>query len=105
MPTPPVNAAVRIRPGKRHSIRQVLQLQDALYDSALSLRAILQGEADNDLRARVASALAQLTRSWDTLENRKRILRGRGLPKPVEPANKPKFKERVELPVVTVEPV
>ena len=28
---------------------------------------------------------AQLAKAWDTIENRKRILKGRGTPKPEEP--------------------
>jgi hypothetical protein len=34
------------------------------------------------------SELANLAKSWDLIENRKRILRGKGLPKPIEPATK-----------------
>ena len=34
--------------------------------------------------------IANLVKSWDLLENRKRILRGKGLPKPLEAPQKPK---------------
>lgn len=37
------------------------------------------------LRARIGSSLAQLVRSFDTLEERKRILRGRPLPGSLRP--------------------
>lgn len=34
--------------------------------------------------------LASLVKSWDLLEDRKRVLRGKGLPKPLEAPQKPK---------------
>ena len=81
----PVSAAVRIRPGKRNSLRQVLQLQQATFDTALALKGDAIASGDANLRARIGSSLAQLARSWDTLEDRKRILRGRPLPGSFKP--------------------
>jgi hypothetical protein len=81
----PVSAAVRIRPGKRNSLRQVLQLQQATYDTTLALKEDVVRSEDVALRARTASSIAQLARSWDTLENRKRVLRGRPLPGSLRP--------------------
>jgi hypothetical protein len=87
----PVSAAIRIRPGKRNSLRQVLQLQQATYDTALALKEDVVRSEDVALRARTASSIAQLARSWDTLENRKRVLRGRPLPGSLRPEKaKPK---------------
>lgn len=41
------------------------------------------------------TAVAQLARSWDCLEERKRIMRGHGVPMPVPAANQPgKVKEK-----------
>ena len=89
----PVSAAVRIRPGKRNSLRQVLQLQQAAFDTTLLLKEDVLGSQDATLRARIGSSIAQLVRSWDTLEDRKRILRGRPLPGSFKPEKeKPKSK-------------
>jgi hypothetical protein len=87
----PINKPVRIRPGKRNSLRNVLQLQDALAETMFLLGQDAAHSADASLRARIGSSIAQLARSWDTLENRKRVLRGRPLPgsfKPEKPEPK-----------------
>lgn len=57
------------------------------YRQALAIQRILF----SDIEAQGTKPIerAQLARAWETLENRKRILRGRGLPKPVDGA-KPK---------------
>jgi hypothetical protein len=74
-PPPPANSPTRIRPGRRNALRQALELQRRVYEDAIK----------PDVRA---ADLAQLVRGWDTLENRKRILRGRPLPGSLKP--KPK---------------
>lgn len=87
----PVNAAVRIRPGKRNSLRQLLQVQQVAFRSILALEEDLVRSEDVALRARTGSSIAQLARSWDALEDRKRILRGRPLPGSLKPEKeKPK---------------
>jgi hypothetical protein len=87
----PISAAVRIRPGKRNSLRQVLQLQQATFDTVLTLKEDVVRSEDVALRARTASSIARLARSWDTFENRKRVLRGRPLPDSLRPEKaKPK---------------
>jgi hypothetical protein len=77
---PPINGAVRIKPGKRNALRQALQLQQRVYEEGIKkgIRPI---------------ELAQLARAWDVLEDRKRILRGRPLPGSLKP-EKPKNKQR-----------
>lgn len=75
-PTPPANSPVRIRPGKRNALRQALQLQQRVFEEGV--------------KAGVKPVeLAQLSRAWDVLEERKRILRGRPLPGSLKP-EKPK---------------
>jgi hypothetical protein len=90
----PVNATVRIRPGKRNSLRQVLQLQQAAYETILVLKGDVVRSEDSTLRARLGSAIAQLAKGWDTLENRKRILRGRPLPGSLKPENEKSKRRR-----------
>jgi hypothetical protein len=93
----PVSAAVRIRPGKRNSLRQVLHLQQATYDTILLLKEDVVRPEDAALRARIGSSLAQLFRSFDTLEDRKRVLRNRPLPGSLKPEKaKPKHRVHVE---------
>src|SRR3974390_2048968 len=79
------------KPGRRLATRQVLDMQQAMYKTALLLEKDALECTDREERARVASALANLAKGWDSLENRKRIIRNRGLPKSVEASNaKPK---------------
>jgi hypothetical protein len=87
--TTPVNSPVRLKYGKRTSLKQVVELQRILFDAAHLLMTDMGAETDRERRARIAASIAQVTRSFDTLENRKRILRGRGVPKTVEPSNTP----------------
>ena len=63
-PTPPINGAVRMRPGRRLSIRQALDLQELCYDTAFQ-------EGTKPVER------AQLARAWVVLEEQKRILRGK----------------------------
>lgn len=70
----------RIKPGRRGALAQIIELQRVLFEDARNPET-------------TAASRAQVARAWDVLEERKRILRGRGLPKPVEAANtKPKRK-------------
>jgi hypothetical protein len=73
------------KPGRRLATRQVLDMQQAMYKTALLLEKDALGCTDGEARARVASALANLAKGWDALENRKRILRGRPLPGSLRP--------------------
>jgi|WetSurMetagenome_2_1015567.scaffolds.fasta_scaffold1269446_1 hypothetical protein len=81
-----VCSPVRIKPGKRVALRQVLQLQQRLFEES--------GKAGVK-----PSDLAQLARAWDILEERKRILKGRPLPGSLKPATlkTPKRKYWVNL--------
>ena len=83
--TPPANAKVRIRPGKRRALRQVLELQDAAFDGVILLKGDMAKSGNPQERARLASALSALVRSWDCAEERKRILRNRPLPGSLSP--------------------
>jgi len=67
-------AAKRLELDRPRPLAQAIWMQD-------KIRA-----AVND-KATTPSALAQLARAWDVLEERKAILRGIGAPKPVTAAN------------------
>lgn len=90
----PVNGSKRIRPGRRNSLRQALQLQQRVFEEAVK-------PGVKPLEC------AQLVRAWDCLEDRKRVLRGKPLPGSYKPeAPKPKrsqlnafaLSEPIELP-------
>ena len=72
---PPVSAATRIRPGKRRAVKQVLELQQLVFQKA----------HDKGVKAAEVAALA---RAWDSLANRIRILRGQPLPGSLAPKTK-----------------
>jgi|SRR6185436_1268042 len=67
--------------GGRKFYRQLLDMQDVLYTSALGV--------DTDPSERAACA-----RAWEVLEERKRIMRGRPLPGSLKPTETHKRKGR-----------
>jgi hypothetical protein len=68
-------------------LKQALVLQDLAYKAALAIcPALSLGEK---LPRDDALALASLLKSWDTLSNRVRILRGKPLPGSRRPAAEP----------------
>ena len=69
-----------MRPGKRAALRHLLELQRCVFAAATK-----EGVKPNEL--------AQLARSWDCLEERKRILRNRPLPGSLKP-EKPVSRKR-----------
>jgi hypothetical protein len=81
----PVNGAVRIRPGRRDSLRQVLELQRATHETALLVARDAKETSECGERARAASALANLGKSWNTLQDAKRVILGRPLPGSLRP--------------------
>ncbi len=87
MPTPPVNAAVRIRPGKLHSIRHLLEMQEVLYKATM-----------NDTTA--AKDKAACARAWDVLADRLRELRGQPKLAPVKPEMKRLLRHRQQRPLI-----
>jgi len=77
------------RPGVKSALRQVLALQVASFNTAM----VLSKDACNlsltsEQRCKAGTALSNLIKAWDCAEDRKRILRGRGLPRPSEPTSK-----------------
>jgi hypothetical protein len=62
----------RIKPGRRGALAQLITLQQCVYEAGVK-----EGVEPRDL--------AQLSRAWDVLEERKRILRGRPLPGSLKP--------------------
>ena len=61
-----------MRPGKRTALRHLLELQRCVFSAATK-----EGVEPRDL--------AQLSRAWEVLEERKRILKGRPLPGSLKP--------------------
>ena len=73
----PATGATRIKPGRRTSLRQVIDFQQIAHEAAQGLRADFTGTQDRDERARVASAIANLGKSWCSLQDSKREILGR----------------------------
>jgi hypothetical protein len=87
----PVSSPVRIRHGKRHSLRQVTDLQRVTHEVALLVAKDAKETTKREERARAASALANLGKSWNTLQDAKRVILGRPLPGSLRPEKaKPK---------------
>jgi hypothetical protein len=94
----PVSAAVRIKPGRRDSLRQVLDLQRATHETALLVAKDAKETTKREERARAASALANLGKSWNTLQDAKRVILGRPLPGSLRPEKaKPKHAVDTEV--------
>src|SRR5262245_19872552 len=78
----------RIRPGRRLSLRQVLDLQNFAHEAASGLRSDFLASTDGEERARVASAISNLAKGWCSLQDAKREILGRpkaGVYKPERP--------------------
>jgi len=67
----------RARPGRRRSIRQVLDLQEGAHEMAMGLRVNFKAASDSDERARVASAYANIGKMWCTAQDSKREILGK----------------------------
>jgi hypothetical protein len=67
----------RVRPGRRLSLRQVVDLQQFSFDAAKGLSADFQSTSDREERARVASAISNLGKAWVSLQDAKREILGR----------------------------
>jgi hypothetical protein len=88
---PPPSGSTRIKPGRRDSLRQVLDFQRVTHETALLVAKDAKDTTKPEERARAASALANLGKSWNTLQDAKRVILGRPLPGSLRPEKaKPK---------------
>jgi|SRR6266567_4221609 len=71
------NGIHRVRPGRRLSLRQVVDLQKFSFEAAKGLSADFQETTDKEERARVASAISNLAKGWVSLQDAKREILGR----------------------------
>jgi hypothetical protein len=88
----------RPRPGRRLSLRQVLDFQEITHEAAIGLRGDFNGTSDREERARVASAISNLGKAWVSLQDAKREILGKpkaGVFKPER--KKPKHKTYEEM--------
>jgi hypothetical protein len=91
----PASGSARIKPGRRDSLRQVLDLQRVTHETALQVAKDAKDTTKPEERARAASALANLGKSWNTLQDAKRVILGRPLPGSLRPEKaKPKNSAR-----------
>jgi hypothetical protein len=68
----PANGVKRVRPGRRLSLRQVVDLQQFSFDAAKGLSLDFEQTSDKEERARVASAISNLAKAWVSLQDSKR---------------------------------
>ena len=74
-----------------YSLRQVTDLQREMHEVALLVAKDAKDTTEPEERARAASALANLGKSWNTLQDAKRVILGRPLPGSLRPEKaKPK---------------
>jgi hypothetical protein len=79
----------RLSYGKRHAIRQALELQQLCASGAELLDQDLRAAEDRELRARVATAMGNLVRNWSVLQESVRVLKGDPMPGSLKPQPKP----------------
>jgi hypothetical protein len=84
----------RIQPGRRNSLVQILALQDMTYRTAFLIAQDVEDAGSKEQRAKLGQSLSQVVKSWETLEDRKRILRGKPLPGSKRPAVEPPIKRK-----------
>jgi len=73
----PANGTKRVRPGRRLSLRQVVDLQNFSFEAAKGLSADFQQTTEKEERARVASAISNLAKGWVSLQDAKREILGK----------------------------
>jgi hypothetical protein len=71
------NGTKRVRPGRRLSLRQVVELQGIVFEAGKGLAADFQEMKEGEERARVASAIANLAKGWVSLQDSKREILGK----------------------------
>jgi hypothetical protein len=89
----PVNGCKRARPGRRLSLRQVLDLQQIAHEVAVGLQGDFNATGDREERARVGSSISNVAKAWATLQDAKREILGKpkaGVFKPERQKPKPK---------------
>jgi len=74
---PPANGTKRVRPGRRLSLRQVVDFQTFSFDAAKGLSADFQETKDKEIRARVAAGISNLAKGWVSLQDAKREILGK----------------------------
>jgi hypothetical protein len=90
-PPPNQTGKTRTRPGRRNSLRQVVDLQERAYQVAVRLSEdCLKDGLDSERRAKSATAMGNLIKAWDSAEDRKRIIRGKPLPGSLRPSSEKK---------------
>lgn len=77
LPANLINRAKPMKLGRRNSLLQVLDIQQISQDVVRILRADVEKETDKKVRAQLASAIAQLGRSWCSLQDTKREILGK----------------------------
>jgi len=80
----------RLTYSKRAAIRQAVDMQKLCYSGAQLLDQDLRGTEDKEERARVATALGNLLKTWTALQESVRILKGDPMPGSFRPKEKPK---------------
>jgi hypothetical protein len=103
----PANGTKRVRPGRRLSIRQVVDLQGFSFEAAKGLSADFQETKDVELRARIAAGIANLSKGWCSLQDAKREVLGKpkaGVRK-YEVERKPGRKGLADIRDLVLEPV
>lgn len=73
----PASGTKRVRPGRRLSLRQVVELQDIAFQAAQGLIADFKETSEKEERARVASAISNLAKGWVSLQDSKREILGK----------------------------
>lgn len=80
---------------------QTLQLQSIAMEASALLSKDLLETKDKMLRTRQAASIASLVKAFDTLEDRKRILRGKPMPGSLRPDG-PKTKKKAKRSVLSI---
>jgi hypothetical protein len=99
------NGTARVKPGRRTSLRHVVDLQDIIHGAALGLKVDFHASCDREERARVANAMSNLGKSWCSLQDTKREIQGKpkaGIRKP-EQQSRSHHRPCFEMPTETAD--
>lgn len=87
------------------ALRQAVQLQQALHEVGLLLTEDIKASANKGDRAKAASALAGVSKGWQSMSDQARILRGEPLPGSLRPSGPPNRSKREPASPVPESPI
>lgn len=92
------------QPRRLSPLAQALAIQESLYKATQLLSADLPSVPSGEERARIASAISNAAKAWQSTHAEELVIRGHGKPRPVTARNDPDAKPRRKAPITEAKP-